>query len=122
MESEGSSPYSQDTTTCPYPTPDQSTSSIPFCFLTTHFNIILSSMLRYSQWFLTSHLPIQTLHGILPSPIHGTCPKHQIVLDLITLVQLGKEYKSCSSLYNFLQSHVTSYPLMSKHLPQHPIL
>jgi hypothetical protein len=70
-------------------------------------------MPRYSQWFLTSGLSTKTLHEIFPSPVYGTCPTHRILLDLITLMKLGEQYKSCSSLCSLLQSHVTSYLLSS---------
>ena len=64
-------------------------------------------MPRYSQWFLMAGLPTKTLHGIPPSPIHGTYPTYRILLDLITLMKLGEAHKSCSSLCNPHQSHVT---------------
>ena len=66
-----------------------------------------SSMPRYFQWFLMAGLPTKTLHGIPPSPIHGTCHTYQIRLDLITLMKLGEAHKSCSSSFNPRQSHVT---------------
>jgi hypothetical protein len=49
-------------------------------------------------------------------PIRATCPVHLILLDLITLITLGEEYKSRScSLRSFLR------PPRSKYSPEHPV-
>jgi hypothetical protein len=44
-----------------------------------------------------SGLPTNNLYTFLFSPIRVTCPAHLILLDLIILIILGEEYKSCSS-------------------------
>jgi hypothetical protein len=44
MEPEGSSPYTQQPATCPYPEPDQSSLRPPPNLSKIHFNIILPSM------------------------------------------------------------------------------
>jgi hypothetical protein len=43
MEPEGSSQYTQEPATCPYPEPDQSSLRPPPNFSKIHFNIILLS-------------------------------------------------------------------------------
>jgi hypothetical protein len=43
------------------------------------------------------------------SPIHTTCPAHFILLDLITRIIIGEQYRSfSSSLCSFVHSPVTS--------------
>ena len=76
-----------------------------------------------SIWMLSSHLCLGLPSGLFPSGfasqnsvcnsplpfIHATCPAPLILLDLITRIILGEEYRSLSSsLYNFLHSPVTS--------------
>jgi len=89
-------------------------------FFKIQFNILLPSMPRSSKWFLPFSSYSQNFICIfLPYlPMHGACPAHVILLDLITLIIFGEEYKLwCSSLCSFLQLHVTSslklaFPLM----------
>jgi hypothetical protein len=40
--------------------------------------------------------PTNNLYTFLFSPVRVTCPAHPILLDLIILIILGEEYKSCS--------------------------
>ena len=77
--------------------------TIPFPW---RFISILSSNLRPG---LPSGLPTKTLHTPVLSPIHATCPVHLILLDLITRIIFGEEYRSLnSSLCTSLHSPVTS--------------
>jgi hypothetical protein len=48
-------------------------------------------------------------------------PAHLILLDFITRTILGDQYRSLSSLCNFLHSPVTS-SLLGPNISQHPIL
>jgi hypothetical protein len=66
MESEGSLPCSQQTSTGPNPEPDQSN---------------------------PSGFPTNILYTFLFSSIRVTCPANMILLDLIILIILGEEYK-----------------------------
>jgi hypothetical protein len=50
----------------------------------------------------------KVLYEILISPPHSICSTHFILLDIISLIIIGKEYRLRSStLYNFLHSPVT---------------
>jgi hypothetical protein len=60
--------------------------------LSTHLHLHLPSSL------FPSGFPTNNLHTLLFSPICAICPIHLILLHLIILIILGKEYKSCSSL------------------------
>jgi len=89
-------------------------------------NLIQSIPPRLTSWrsilLLSSHLCPGLLNGLFPSgfptkilctsplsPIHTTCLTHLILLDFITRVTLGEEYRSLSSsLCSFLHSPVTS--------------
>jgi hypothetical protein len=42
---------------------------------------------------LPSSFPTYILHAFLLYPIRATCPGHLILLDLVTQIILGEEYK-----------------------------
>ena len=73
--------------------------------LEIHPNIIHPSTPRSLQWSPSIWFPQQDPLHPLSSPIRATCPAHLILLDFITRIILGEEYKSFSSwLCNLLHS------------------
>jgi hypothetical protein len=48
----------------------------------------------FASGLLPSDFPIKTLHSTLLSPIRATCPANLIILDLITGIMFGEEYRS----------------------------
>jgi hypothetical protein len=109
MEPECSLHHSQEPTTCPYPTPDQSSPLPTSRFFKIRLNIILPSTPRSYKWSFSITSPHQNPVCTSLLPIRATCPAHLIILYFITRTILGEEYRTLSfTLCNFLHSPVTS--------------
>jgi hypothetical protein len=79
-----------------------------------HFNIIILSTLRRSEWSLLLMFIEYIFHVFIISSMCATCPAYLILLVLITILTglFGEEYKLWRySLCNFLHPPVTSYLL-----------
>jgi hypothetical protein len=109
MEPEGSLPLSQVSATFLCPDPHL----FSHCPLHTCWRsiLMLSSHLRLSsKWCIFLRFPhLKTLYAPFLSPVSATSAAHHILLDLITRIVFGEEYRVWSCLlWSFLHSPVTS--------------
>jgi hypothetical protein len=81
-----------------------------------HFNIIILSTPGSPKCSVSLRFPHQKACMHL-FPIRATCPPHLFILDLITRIILGEEYRSLSSLCSLQHC-----PIRPKYSPQHPVL
>jgi hypothetical protein len=83
--------------------------ALPHYYYKIHF-IILSPMPRSSKWSLSFRFFQQTPYAFLVSLTHTTRFTHLVLLDIITQMMFGEQYKSWNSLLcSPLQSPVTSF-------------
>ena len=108
METEGSVPRLQELATCPYSEPDHSSPCPPSHLLNIPCNIILPSKPGSSKSFSRFDFHTKTLYTPLLSPIPATCPAPLSILDLITRIIFGVEYRLSSSICSLLHSPVSS--------------
>jgi len=75
-----------------------------------HFNIILPSMPRSSEWFFTPDFSTVVFYVFLISPMHTTCPVNLIFLDLVTLIISSFKSTSYEVLHWAVFSIFLSFP------------
>ena len=98
-------------------TPPHPTSCRSILMLSSHLRLGLPSGLFPSGY------PTKTLYKTLIAPIRATFPAHFIVLDFITQIIFGEQYRSLSpSHYAVLSTPLSPCPLRPKYSPQHPVL
>ena len=81
-----------------------STSWISILILSSHLYLGLPSGL------FPSGFPTKTLYAPLFSPIPTTCPAHVILLDLITRITFGEDYRSLT--LRRLMSYIYGAPIL----------
>jgi len=98
-------------------TPPYSIYLMPILILSFHLCAGLPSHL------FPSGFPNKSPYTSIFSPTRATCAAQTILLDLITRIIFGEQYRLRSfSLSSLLSSPVTSSFLHPKHISQHPIL
>jgi len=89
----------------------------PLCssFFNAHFNIVLPAMPRFLYCLFPSGFPTKVLYAFLFSPsMPATCPFHPILLELLSLIMSGKEYR-----LRVLRYEIVSNPLLLPHSLKH---
>ena len=81
---------------------------------------ILISTLKSSKWSLSVRFPHQTLYAPILFPIYTTCLSNLILVNFITQVVFGEEYKSWSSSLCTLLPFSYLFPCRPKHHFQTP--
>jgi len=89
----------------------------PSNLLQVHFILYSSLPLDLPSGLFFPGLPTKTLYTPLLSPIHAKFPAYQILLDLITQIPFGEQYRPYSSSSRSLHSPVTSCFLRPNILP-----
>jgi hypothetical protein len=64
--------------------------NMAYYFFKIYFNITLHLCRGLPSGIFLSGFPIKILHSFLFSPMHATCCTHLILLDLITIIILGR--------------------------------
>ena len=109
MEPKGSLPHLQVPAMCPILSHLDPVHTTTSNFLKIHLNVILPFRPGSSKWALSLRIPPPKTCIHLISPVHATFRAHLILLDVITWIILGEEYRSLSSsLCSFLHSPVLS--------------
>ena len=85
----------------------------------TSWRPILTLLSLLPRAFFPKGLPIKTLYAPLMSTLSATSPTNVILLDLITRIRFGEEYRSLSFSFQFL---VTSSLFCPRQFPQHRII
>jgi hypothetical protein len=94
MEPEGSLPNSQEPTTRTSPEQDESSPEFPTYFSNNQPNIIIPSISRSTEWFLSFRFSDQDFVCISHLPIRPTWRDHLIHLHFIALKITGEENSS----------------------------
>ena len=113
MKPDCSLPRLQMPATHSYPEPYQSSPCPPSHFLKIQLNILPSTPVS-CKFSFSLGCPHQ--NPVYASPLHSTCPAHDIILYFVTRIIFGEQHRPLSSwLYIFIHSPVTS-SLLGPHI------